>query len=368
MEQVRTFASSPASPQARGEAFGAANASEIGATYDRYVELFDAVAGEPVALRPLGEEALTAIAGSSEPAAAEIGGIARGAGLEPWQLAALNARTEILARLGTPGRGECSTVVDLRGNSGSPLTIQTWDWRDAFADNWLAWTIEYPDGRVVHTVTEYGILAKIGVSSRGIGVHMNLLQHAGDGGPMGTPVHILARTILERADDPAAALATIATAETSASTVLTIIGATENGTAVVGAELSPDGPRYVLPNLEGVYLHTNHFLDPRLSAHDLAPRLGPDSYLRLDAIARVLHARRPADLDELTHLLNDHSAGAGSVCCHADPGASLQDQWATLATIGLDVRAGELKVRRNGPCDTEADWHTCASAAAASVG
>jgi isopenicillin-N N-acyltransferase-like protein len=368
MEQVRTFASSPASPQERGEAFGAANASEIGGTYDRYVELFDAVAGQPVALRPLGEEALTAIANYSAPAAAEVSGIAYGAGLEPWQIAALNARTEILARLGTPAKGECSTVVDLRANLSSPLTIQTWDWRDSFADNWLTWTIEYPDGRVVHTVTEYGILAKIGVSSRGIGVHMNLLQHTGDGGPIKTPVHILARTILERADDPGAALTTIAPVETSASTVLTIIGASENGGAAIGAELSPDGPRYVLPNLEGLYLHTNHFLDPHLSPHDLAPRLGADSYLRLDTIRRALHTQRPADLDELTHTLNDHSAGAGSVCCHADPGASLQDQWATLATIGLDVRRGELVVRRNGPCDTQADWHTCRSTAAASVG
>jgi isopenicillin-N N-acyltransferase-like protein len=137
---------------------------------------------------------------------------------------------------------------------------------------------------------------------------------------------------------------------------------------VAGAELAPDGPRYVLPNVEGLYLHTNHFLDPHLSPHDLAPRLGPDSYLRLDAITRALHTHRPADLDELTRLLDSHSAGAGSVCCHADPDAAPQDQWATLATIGLDVGAGELKVRRNGPCDTHADWHTCASAAAASVG
>jgi isopenicillin-N N-acyltransferase-like protein len=368
MDRVRTFISPAASPQDRGEAFGSANATEIGATYDRYVELFDAVATRPVALRPLGEEALTAIASYSDPAVREITGIAHGAGLEPWQIAALNARTEILARLGAPARGECSTVVDLSTNARSPLTIQTWDWRDPFADSWLAWTIEYPDGRVLHTVTEYGILAKIGVSSHGVGVHMNILMHARDGGPIKTPVHILARTVLERAGDPGTALALIGAAETSASTVLTIVGASDNGTAAIGAELSPDGPRYALPEPDGLYLHTNHFLDPNLAADDQAPRVGPDSYLRLDVLRRALHAHRPSDLDELRDMLADHSAGAGSVCCHVDRDAPLPDQWATLATVSLDVYAGELTVRRGGPCDDDAAWHTCQRTAAASVG
>jgi isopenicillin-N N-acyltransferase-like protein len=370
MDEVRTFASPPASPQERGEAFGVANASEIGATYDRYVELFDAVATRPVALRPLGEEALTAIAAYSAPAAEEITGLAHGAGLEPWQIAALNARTEILARLGTdtPTRGECSTVVDLRNAPNPPLTIQTWDWRESFADNWLVWTIEYPDGRVVHTVTEYGILAKLGVSSGGLGIHMNLLQHVRDGGPIKTPVHILARTVLERADDPGAAVALLGAAETSASTVLTIIGASTHGVAAAGVELSPDGPRYVLPDPTGLYLHTNHFLDPNLAADDLAPRLGPDSYLRLDVLRRRLHDRSVADKTALMQLMADHSTGAGSVCCHADPDAALPDQWSTLATVSLDVYAGDLSVRVGGPCDHRVGWHTCHAASTASVG
>jgi isopenicillin-N N-acyltransferase-like protein len=367
MDRVRTFCSPSASPHDRGEAFGAANASDVRATYERYVELFAAVAGRPVELRPLGEEAREAIAAYSAAADAEIRGIAGGAGLEPWQIAALNARTEVLARLGVPVR-ECSTVVDLRGGGRSPLTIQTWDWHDSLAEGWLAWTIEYPDGRVVHTVTEYGILAKIGVSSRGVGVHMNILQHARDGGPIGTPVHILARVVLERAGDPGAALALLGPAETSASTVLTVIGACEGGAVAVGAELSPEGPRYVLPDAEGLYLHTNHFLDPQLAAGDRAPRLGPDSYLRLDALRRALRARPAGDLDELRMRLADHSAGTGSVCCHVDADAPLPDRWMTLATVGLDVCRGELSVRRGGPCAEPAAWHTCRGAAAASVG
>jgi isopenicillin-N N-acyltransferase-like protein len=362
---VRTFTSAPASPHERGEEFGAANAADVAATFDRYAELFAAVAGSPVELRLLGEEALTAIATFSAEAAAEIRGIARGAGLESWQVAALNARTEILARLDPAGRGECSTVVDLRAGGRSPAAIQTWDWRDRFADSWLAWTIEHPDGRVVHTVTEFGILAKIGVNTSGVGVHINILHHAADGGPIKVPVHVLARAVLDRSRDAGAAVALIGAAETSASSVLTIIGASAAGVTVVGAELAPPGPRYVLPSPDGLYLHTNHFVDPILAPGDREPRLGPDSFLRLDVLRRALHARPAADAEELRTILADHSAGAGSVCCHPDSEAPLEDRWATLATVALDVYAGELAVRRGGPCDTGADWHTCRSGVAA---
>jgi isopenicillin-N N-acyltransferase like protein len=321
-QRVLTFTSAPATPEARGEEFGAAHAAEVAATVERYGELFAVVASRPVDLRPLGEEALAAIARFSGEADAEIRGIAGGAGLKPWQVAALNARTEILARLGTAGRGECSTVVDLRSRTRSPATMQTWDWHDVFADSWLGWTIEHPDGRVVHTVTEFGILAKIGVNSRGVGVHINILHHASDGGPMGVPVHVLARAVLDHSADAGAAVALIGAAEVSASSVLTIIGASDAGTTAIGAELAPDGPRYVLPSPDGLYVHTNHFLDPHLAAGDREPRVGPDSYLRLDVLRPALHAHPTADIEELRSILADHSAGGGSLCCHPRPAPS----------------------------------------------
>jgi isopenicillin-N N-acyltransferase like protein len=361
---IPTFRSAPASPRERGEAFGAAHAAEVAATVDGYAELFDAVAGRAVALQPLGEEALAAIGAFSADADAEIRGIADGARLEAWQVGALNARTEILARVGGAGRGECSTVVDLRAGGRSPAAIQTWDWIDRFADSWLVWTIEHPDGRVVHTVTEYGILAKIGVNASGVGVHVNILHHADDGGSIKVPVHVLARAVLDRAPDAGVAVALIGAAETSASSVLTVIGASDAGVTVVGAELAPPGPRYVLPSPEGLYLHTNHFVDPILAPGDREPRLGPDSFLRLDVLRRALHARPAADAEELRAVLADHSAGAGSVCCHPDADAALQDRWATLATVALDVSAGELTVWRGGPCDGGADRHTCRRALA----
>jgi isopenicillin-N N-acyltransferase-like protein len=362
---VRTHISPPASPADRGEAFGSEHAEPIAAALERYRKLFQTLAGETVDLRPAGQEALAVIGDFSPDAAQEIRGLAAGAGRPAWELAALNARTEILGRLGVVVPAECSTVVVLPPGGGDPLTLQTWDWHDMFADTWLAWTIEHPDGHVVHTLTEYGILGKVGVNSRGVGVHMNILTHYSDGGAMGVPVHVLARGVLDRARDAGAAVAILGAARTSASTVLTVVGAGDGGTTAVCAELAPQGARFVLPSERGVLAHTNHFLDPDLASGDRAPTWGPDSYLRLDVLRRALYQRVPHDREQLRGILADHSGGAGSICCHPHDDAPLGSRWATLATISLDVAAGELWVRGGAPCDEAAVWHVCRAPAAA---
>jgi isopenicillin-N N-acyltransferase-like protein len=360
---VRTHVSAPASPAERGEEFGAAHADAVVLTLERYRELFAHMAGEPVDLRAAGIEALAAIEAFSPEAVEEIRGMAGGAGLEVADLAALNARTEVLARLGTTVPAECTTVVSFDAETGKLLTMQTWDWHDLFTDSWLAWTIEHPDGHVVHTLTEYGILGKIGVSSRGIGTHLNILRHRGDGGRVGVPVHVLARTVLDRARNPGEAVALIGSAETSASSVITVVGDSALGATAICAEVSSAGPRFVAPSDRGLLAHTNHFLDPFLAAEDEAPRWGPDSYLRLEVLRRRLHRRVPRDRDALRETLCDHSGGPASICCHADPAAGIGDRWTTLATVSLGVADSELWVWGGRPCDADGDWHVCGSPA-----
>jgi isopenicillin-N N-acyltransferase like protein len=358
-----THVSGPMAPAARGEELGAAHATAIARTIDGYAALFGAVAGRSVELGALGREALAAIESYSAAAAAEVRGIAGGAGVDPAHVAALNARTEILALLGARGRGECSTVVVLGPNGRPPLTMQTWDWHDHFDDSWFVWTIEHEDGRVLHLLTEYGILGKIGVSSRGVGVHFNILNHGSDArdGTIGVPLHVLSRTVLDRADDASEALALLGAAEVSASSALTVIGSGNAGKTAASAELTPDGPRFVTPSPTGLLIHTNHCLDPAAALGDRAPRLGPDSYLRHDVLNRALYGRTPSGREALRTLMASHAGGSGSVCCHPDPGAELGDRWKTLATVALDVHAGELWVRRNGPCDEASQWWAAAA-------
>lgn len=367
---IERFHSPPASPAERGEAFGVAHAEQVARAGERYARLFRDAAeagtgGGAVDLDALGVEALAAIAAYSPAAAEEIKGIAGGAGVPAATVAAVNARTEILARLGARPRGECSTVVALGEEGGPPVSVQTWDWHDLFADGWLLWTIEHPDGRVVHTVTEHGILGKIGVNDRGVGVHVNILHHRDDGGPIGVPVHVLARTVLDEAADLGAAATLLGAAPVSASSVLTLVGAqpgAHGGASALSAELHPGGPRFVLPERDGTLLHTNHFLDPHAAAGDRERNAGPDSWVRLDVLRRAVHAHVRATggatftRDELLTALRSHVGGAGALCCHPDPAAPLGDRWETLVTVALDPANGTLAARAGGPCDLAAEW------------
>jgi isopenicillin-N N-acyltransferase-like protein len=363
---MRTYRSAPAQPHARGLDFGASHSADIKRTIAHYDALFQLVAGRYVDLGSEGAEALEAIQTYSPGAADELAGMAAGAGVPTVMLAALNARTEILARLGNVARGECSTVVCL-GTSSNPVSVQTWDWYELLQDDWLLWTIEHEDGTVVHTITEYGILGKIGVNNRGVGVHLNILHHREDGGPIAVPVHVLARTVLDRSRGLGDALAEVGAARTSASSVLTLVGADAAGASAICAELSPAGPRYVLPSRAGLLLHTNHFLDPTAAAGDLEPRIGPDSFLRLDVLRRAIAGGHDLDRDAIVTAMASHIGAGGAVCCHPEAAADVGNRWATLVTVSLDVLHGTLSARSGGPCNVSAPWEQVCPTSAANV-
>lgn len=358
---IRHYRSAPAAPRERGRDFGSAHPAEIRATAEIYSELFAVAAGHRVEMRAVGTEALAAVRGFSAAAASEIEGIAEGAGLPAEVVAAVNARTEILGAVRAPRRapqprGECSTVVRLGSLGEAPIALQTWDWHDAFADSWLVWTIEHPDGHVVHTLTEYGILGKIGVSSSGLGLNINILHHGHDGGLVQVPVHVLARSVLDSAHDIGQALALIASAPVSASSAFTLTTAGGGEPIAITAEVFPGGPRFVPPRPDGLLLHTNHFLDPHAAEHEQETWIGPDSFLRLAVLDRRL-ARRTGDSEsDLLAAMGSHLGGGSAICCHPDNAATLGERYATLATVGIDVQAGALKVKSGGPCEQDSPW------------
>lgn len=336
---IREFTSKPDGPYERGLEFGAVHAAQVAATVASYRVMFDGLAGQAVPLDDLGARALAAVEGWAPDLAEEIRGIADGAGLPETEVAAINARTEILATLLAPPRGECSAVVVL----GEPTVAgQTWDWVGAMADNWLVWTIPHPSGRVVRTMTEYGVVGKIGVNSERLGLLFTFLSHERDGATIGVPVHVVARRVLDEAYDLSSATSLLTSPGVSASTSVTMV---VPGSAIT-AELHPGGPAWVLPDGDGILVHTNHFLDPAAAAGDQVPKEFPDTLLRHDALRRRLRAGEP-----MRQAMTDHSGGSKSVCCHVPASAALPEwEQRTLATIELHVEAGDLTVHAGGPC------------------
>jgi isopenicillin-N N-acyltransferase like protein len=324
--------SSEPDPRERGRALGSAEREAILACWAGYERLFDS---EP---RDLAEASLDRVGAWAPRLAAEIEGIAAGSGLEVWQVAALNARTEILAG----GAGECSTFVC------PPRTIQTWDWHEHLTGLTFVWELEPRPGHVVRTFTEYGIVGKIGINSAGLAVHLNILRHASDGEGVGVPIHVVARRILDEAEDVEQAAEIARSADVCASSVITTI----DRTSAACLELSPAGLAELRPDSDGVLLHTNHFLDPRLAEGEADEET--DTWDRLARLQdRVDELRAATDHVELAEAMLHHDA---PICCHPADDAPLGERWATLATISFDLERNVMHLHAGGPCAAGAEW------------
>jgi isopenicillin-N N-acyltransferase-like protein len=352
---TRTFTSAVAEPAARGHEFGAVHAREVATTVARYRRLFASLYAADVDLTSVGARALDRIDGWAPELGQEIRGIAAGAGLPVEHVAAINARTEIIATLRRdlprPVR-ECSAVVALPASGGVAVAAQNWDWYVDFADNWLEWTIPHPDGRRVSTLTEYGIVGKIGVNDAGLGVLFTMLHHRDDGADIGVPVHVVARRVLDQARAVDDGKAICASAAPSASTSVTMVA----GAEAVSAELWPGGPGlgpgFAPPDAHGVLVRTNHFLTDPARAGDEVPGEAPTTLVRYDTLRRILSggaggAGRDVTPDDVVAALCDHTGG---VCSHplAEEPADLRH--GTLATVVLDLVAGGLVTRTGPPC------------------
>lgn len=320
------FRSASAAPGDRGLLLGRAFPDRIRRTWEFYGELFAAAGAARQDVTEWGEEALEHIGALAPDLTAEIDGIARGSGLAPHQIAALNARTEILGRLGQQ-HPECSTVVHIPAGGGPPVTTQTWDWHDGMRDGWFVWIVEHPDGRVVRTLTEYGIVGKIGVNSRGLGLHFNILGHRSDRSPEHhgpwLPVHVLARLVLDRCTTLDEATALAMGTPVAASSALTLCDYEEGRARAATVEVSPAGPALHQPDDDGYLLHTNHFLDPKLSPGETIGTQDPDTYHRIEALHKRTRPLDAPDRDALLQTLTVHLAEGAALCCHAAPTAPL---------------------------------------------
>lgn len=344
------FRSTTHEPRGRGEEFGRRFADRIKANVDAYGAIFDRNAGRNFDMAAAGEDALRAIAAFAPPLHTEILGMAEGAGLDARLIGALNARTEILAQVRAKTRGECSAVIHLPATLDAPVAVQTWDWYQVFADSWLTWEIPQADGSVTKTMTEYGIVGKAGLNTRGIGLLFTILHHEHDGAGIGVPVHVAARFVLDSATNLNRAGQLLASATVSASSSLNMVSHESGYGLAMTAELHPGGPSFILPEDSGLLVHTNHFLAPGPAAYDTEPRTYPDTLLRRDILRRRLSAVPRPTAKDVIDIMRNHVGGEGAVCCHPEPGGDPSSTYETLATIAPDVKAGELSVHAGGPC------------------
>jgi isopenicillin-N N-acyltransferase-like protein len=270
----------------------------------------------------------------------EVEAIAAGAGVDAAVLLAVNARTELLA--GTRGGGECSLLGRVVG--GGCRLAQNWDWHPDLGPSVVCWSVHQPGGRWFATVTEAGIVAKLGVSSAGLGCGLNFLSSSLDRGVSGVPVHVLLRVLLDRCESLSDALEWLRSTPVGASACVTVGWADGEEAAIASAELSPAGCRLLWPGPDGGIAHCNHFLRGVDGGRDLELS-GPSSTLM-----RQWRLERVPVAEPIEAPLRSHLGAPLSICRHDVPGAGWSERRATLAAVVIDPARRSLRVTDGPPC------------------
>jgi len=335
----------------RGREIGAAFGDELSASAELYRDHFVDLGIDLDVADDIARRSHEALREWYAPLADESDAMADAAGIDRLLVAAVGARTEILAAAEPQREGECSTAVHVPA-VGAAQTIQTWDWHDSLVPSGLLLDYAPSSDRRVKLFTEFGTAAKIGVSSAGIGLHFNILSHREDRATGGVPVHAIARRILDQASTLDEAVAIAESATVSASTVFTVVerGADGEPWQAASIEVSPAGCAVVRPGDDGWLLHTNHFLDPELAAGDTMPAdsTTAERYEHLATAKQGMADLAPVDrAAAMCGGLGD----TAEVCLRAEPGKPAHEQWDTLLTIGIDAESTSLDVYPGTPAD-----------------
>jgi isopenicillin-N N-acyltransferase-like protein len=310
----------------------------------------------------------------------EMRGIAEGAGLDLADVLAINTRTEVMyaakarqAPLAGKTPGECSAfaVVPAPRPPGEPapaLLGQNWDWLLHSARTLVVLEARQDDGPDFVTVVEAGLLAKAGLNAAGLGLVTNALVTDADVGTPGLPYHVLLRAILDCATVTEALVVLQAGMRSSSANYLI---AHASG-AVLNVEAAPgDFTRLYLQFPEqGLLLHTNHFLSPRLHPADVSLWAMPSSAVRLQRLQAG--ATGSATLDDFRLLLADHADYPHGICSHPDPADHPLEQGATIASVLMDLNARRVWLAAGNPCqvryaELDLSWLIAPAPAAAAV-
>lgn len=296
----------------------------------------------------------------------EIEGIAHGSGRHINEILALNARTELLPPsypgLPHPDRstvlaanghdqltdwGECTSLAikPLQSATGSTLLGQNWDWLGAQRAALLLLRVQEASGLSYITLTEAGMLAKIGLNIHCFGVCLNILRSTDDGTTLGLPLHVLLRKLLEcRGVDEAINLAA---GQAFAASSSVLCGDSAGHTAAL--ELSLRGLE-VMHSAHAALCHTNHFLAPNGSTHQASLIPSLSTVPRLERITALTTAKQGTfSVTDLQGMLRDETDGFLSICRRPNPALEAEVRIETVASVIMDLQQRVMHVAPDVP-------------------
>lgn len=346
-------------PFERGRVHGDRARDRVARSLANYARLFSfhGMAWEEAQSRSAGYRDL--IGGFDAALLDEMEGIARGAGRPFSEILALNARTEIMPSSFLTGTdsGECTAIGVNPGASatGETLLAQNWDWVGSQRESMILLRTREGSEPGCLTLTEAGMLAKIGLNSSGVGICLNILRSIFDATGAGVPVHVLLRALLKRSSVSDAIAFAAKLSFGGSSNVLMA----DRGGEVASLEFSPQGLRVVRGD-GGTLCHTNHFLHPDAAGWQATHLPSLSTIPRLERARELARSRPKQGIEDLKRLLRDESAGLLSICRQPDRSLPPELQLETVASVIMEPGRGVMHITPDVP--SRADYQSVALA------
>lgn len=250
----------------------------------------------------------------------ELKAMAAAAKVDVNWIFAINARTEILSY-----SNECSAIYNTYTNQ----LAQTWDWGKKALDHVVVLDVTPKKGNSFVTVTEAGMLAKIGVNQRGLGVCLNALSvyEKLDG----VPIHIILRKILSYSslEKGHSDLSNIKT-KTAGNALIA------KGGEFLNVEFAGE-KKYFEKNLQDtIYHHTNHYVMADITDKTLEKH--KSSYSRYKRLKKLISDSHQ-DVD-VTTLLCDEEGGQ-PILRKLEKNAVFGD-YGTVVSVSMDLNKKAL--------------------------
>ncbi|MER6299971.1 C45 family peptidase [Kitasatospora sp. NPDC001539] len=323
----------------RGEQHGRALAGELRAFLDDGLARLDHLTATPLTLdglRPRIDAYRAAVAAAAPDLAAEVEGLAAGAGLSPDEAWLLQLRREIMGYQKVPTAGDCTTYARAGGRyTGHPVLAQTVD-LNGNLDDAIAVLEVAPVGSARRSLvlSFAGLLGYLGLNSDGLAIGLNLVL-GGDWRP-GLPPYLAIRHLLDTAGSVTEALELLRGMRLASSRSLTLC----DRERAVCVEVLGDELRVVETHETA---HTNHFLDPDLARGDEL-----NVFARNSSVRRLKEARAGlAELDPAAGPEEHFALLSRPPICVPDEGDIRRER--TVAAVVLLPGRGELHLRPGDP-------------------
>lgn len=310
----------------------------------------------------------------------EMEGTALGSGLALSEIMALNCRTEILPAnflsdathqaeaalqanrdAGLPdwlgeapidpaaAEGECTAMVVAPSASreGHTWLAQNWDWMGRQREALVLLHSRNEAGQRFTTLTEGGMLAKIGMNTLGFALGLNILRSLGDGLRPSVPVHVLLRHLLGCASLDAARAELARIGSSLGFGAASNVPCADAQGHVACFEVAPAGWGEVQPSC-GVVVHTNHFVCESLLSAQAPLGLALSSQPRL-ATAQQHAAQSHIDQSELENFLRDETDGHLSICRSPDMKLPPEGRVESVAGVIMNTHTRQMWIAPDVP-------------------